>query len=204
MLSTESVKLYLEKVASEKPTPGGGSICALAATAGAALTAMIAGLTLGRTKYAASESDMRAIKSKADMLHASLLEDVDRDALAYDRVVEAFDMPKKTDKDRTKRNQAVQTAFKHAAEVPLKVAERALEVMDLAGHAITIGNPNAATDGFVGTVMARSAVLGAVYNVMINLESIKDEDFVRHTGERARHLKTLALQKEKEILSRKK
>jgi formiminotetrahydrofolate cyclodeaminase len=202
MLSDCSLKTYLQKVASGDPVPGGGSVCALAAAAGAALAAMVAGLTVGRAQFASVETDMQALQKKAAALQSRLQEDVDRDAQAYRGVMDAFKMPKKTEEERQERSRAIQSAFKQAALVPLAVAEHCIDVMTLAGHAVSAGNPNAATDGLVGTLMARSAALGAIYNVTINLDSIDDQDFVLQTGKRVRQIERQARKKEKEILSR--
>ncbi len=201
MLNNLPIAAYLQKVAGGEPVPGGGSVCALAAAAGAALVAMVTGLTIGRKKFAAVEPEMKRLQSRAAALQSRLLQDVDRDARAYSQVVDAFKLPGKTDENRQARYRAIQSAFKTAAQVPLGVAEQAIEAMELARQVIPIGNPNAATDGLVGTVLARSAVLGACYNVRINLESIDDAVFVRNTGKRAEQLEALAGRIEKEILS---
>ena len=201
MLSELSIKTYLHNVASGQPVPGGGSVCALAAAAGAALAAMVAGLTVGREKFAAVDSQIKSLQEKATALQSGLIEDVDRDALAYRQVMEAFKISKKSEQNRKTRYGAIQAAFKTAAQVPLAVAEQAIAVMDLAKQVILLGNPNAATDGLVAAVLARSAVLGACYNVKINLESIDDAVFVRDTGKRAQQLEALARLKEDQILA---
>ncbi len=202
MLSDLSVEAYLENVASGEPTPGGGSICALVATAAAALTAMVAGLTIGRPKYAAVQASIQEVQQQAAALRKRLLMGVDEDARAYDQVMEAFRLPKVTPEERVQRDRIIQAAFKRAAEIPLEVAEHALAVMALSDQAISMGNPNAATDGFVAALMARSAVIGAVCNVHINLEWITDQDYVERVGCQAQQLEILARKKEEEILDR--
>jgi len=195
MLSELPINHYLDKVASGKPTPGGGSICALAAAAGAALAAMVAGLTIGRKQYATVEPQIRAIQKHAGTLQSQLLNNVDRDARAYGQVLEAFKLPRTTKTERTRRADAIQTAFKQAALVPLEVAEQALQVMELAEQVMAVGNPNAVTDGVVGTVMARSAAVGAIYNVRANLNAIDDNDFAQDCGRKADQLEIRVKQK---------
>ncbi len=107
------------------------------------------------------------------------MQDMDRDANAYTRVLDAFRLPKVTEKEREVRQAAVQEAFKEAATVPLGVARDAQAVLELAGAVVAKGNPNAVTDGLVGAMLARTAGLSALYNVRINLGSIRDEDFVQ-------------------------
>lgn len=201
MLTELSVEAFLEKVAAKDPVPGGGSVSALAGAAAAALAAMVAGLTIGRENFADVADDMQAIKDRAEGLRAKLLADVDRDADAYEQVVRAFKLPKKTGAQQRARSLAIQAAFRQAARVPLTVAENALAVLELAGQAVAGGNPNAVTDGLVGTLMARTAALGALYNVKINLSSIKDDAFVRETAAKVNALTARVVEQEQKILA---
>jgi len=115
-------------------------------------------------------------------------------------VLAAFRLPKSTDDEKQKRGAAIQTAFRHATEVPLQVAETALKVLDLAGTAALKGNPDMVTDAGVGVLMARSAALGALMNAKINLSSLKDPNLVNDLETKIAHLKQTAIQKEAEIL----
>ena len=180
MLATMSVSEYLAKTASGDPLPGGGSSAALSAALGAALTEMVANLTIGRKGFEAVDADMRSAAKQAAALRAKLTLDIDRDSDAYTRVLAAFKLPKETEAQKADRAQAIQDAFKQAALVPLGVARDALLVMDLGRAAIAKGNPNAASDGAAGVLAARMAVRAAVYNVRINLKSIKDQAFGDH------------------------
>ena len=201
MLTELSVQEFLKKVTAKDPVPGGGSVSALAGAAAAALTAMVANLTIGRKKFVGVQENMQAIKEAAEGLRAKLLADVDRDAEAYDQVMRAFKLPQKTEAEHQARTRAIQAAFQQAARVPLSVAENALTVMELAGQAVADGNSNAVTDGLVGTMMARTAALGALYNVKINLSSIKDDVFVQETAAKVKTLTARVVARERQILA---
>lgn len=201
MLAELKLTELLEKAASREPVPGGGSLSAMAAAAGAALVQMVAGLTAGRQKFESVSSEMDSLKDKALVLKERLLSDIDRDAEAYAAVMAAFKLPRSTDAETTRRSEAVQAATREAALVPLSVAERAMEVLELAGTAVKKGNPNAITDGAVGAMLARTALLGALFNVKINLGGIKDTGFVDKLSIRVRELESRARTLEAEILS---
>ncbi len=197
MLTELSVEQFLAKTASKQPVPGGGSVSALAGALAAALARMVANLTCGRPGFAAVEGEMEALKERAGALQTSLVSDVDRDSEAYGRVMDAFRLPKQS----PERGPAIQEALRQAAKVPMEVARKALEVMQLAGQALESGNPNARTDAAVGLMMARTAALGAILNVRINLESIKDEDFVRRMQQEAGTVQAQVLELERKLLA---
>lgn len=201
MLTDLSIKSYLAKTASGDPLPGGGSSAALNAALAAALTEMVANLTIGRKGFEAVDADMRAVAEKAAALRSRLTADVDRDSEAYTRVLSAFQMPKATEAEKTERRRAVQEAFKEAARVPLGVARDAVAIMDLGRAVISKGNPNAASDGAAGVLAARMAARTAVYNVRINLASIRDEAFTSELRREAELLEAEAEAQEKEILA---
>ena len=127
--------------------------------------------------------------------------EVDNDSNAYQDVLAAFKLPKDTQEEKEQRAEAIQAAMKNAARVPLGVAYDALQVMDLAEKAIKNGNRNAVSDGAVGTMMARTAVLGALFNVKINLASVKDKAFVEEMMREVNKLESRVHEREKEILS---
>ncbi len=161
---------FLDAVAAGTPTPGGGSVAALAGALGAALEMMVANLTLGRKKYAAVEADMESIRARAQALRSELAGLVARDSAAYEQVMAAYRLPK----DAPEREGTIQAALLGAAEVPLTVAEKALEVIELAAITASKGNPNATSDAVVGAYMARAAVDGAALNVRTNLTRMTD------------------------------
>jgi formiminotetrahydrofolate cyclodeaminase len=201
MLADLSIRDYLAKTASGDPVPGGGSSAALNGALAAALTEMVANLTIGRKGYEAVDAEMRALAAKAAGLRSKLTADVDRDSDSYAQVLKAFQMPKASEAERADRSRAVQAAFKQAALVPLGVARDAVAIMDLGRTVISKGNPNAASDAAAGVLAARMAARTAVYNVRINLGSVKDEAFTSELRHEADRLEAEAEAREKEILS---
>jgi len=195
-----SLTQFLDKTASGEPVPGGGSAAALSAAAAAGLVEMVANLTIGKKGYEAAEAEMKQLAEKAHLLRRKLTEDIDSDSNAYDRVFSAFKLPRTTEEEKQKRQEAIQAGLKHATSVPLSVAEDAFELMKLARTAIEKGNKNAVTDAAVGAMMARTAVLSALYNVKINLDAIKDAAFVNGMQEKVKQLEAETVKLEKEIL----
>jgi formiminotetrahydrofolate cyclodeaminase len=200
VLADLRITQFLEETAAGSALPGGGSVAALGAALAAGLSEMVANLTMGKKGYEASEADMRALAESARRLRNKLTQDIDRDSEAYAEVLAAFRLPRITEDDKRKRQQAIQKGFKAAASVPLSVAKDALRVMALAGEAVEKGNRLTVTDGAVAAMMARSAVLSALYNVRINLRSVKDENFRKIMMEQAKELEEEAIKKERDIL----
>lgn len=166
-----SVEAFLQALASDAPAPGGGSASALAGAMGAALCAMVARLTVDRERYRASWESMETLREEADTLCKRFLQLVDLDAHAYDKVIEARRIPK----DRAKeRNEAIQSALKEAASVPLEILRNLKRLAGLAESALKEGNPNCLSDVGVSAALVRAAARGAAYNVKINLPGIED------------------------------
>ena len=201
MLTDQKITDFLQNTASGTPVPGGGSVSALSAALGAALTEMVANLTVGKKGYDSVVGEMTAITATVQNLREKLVAAVDKDSEAYTGVLAAFKLPKATEKEQEQRKQAIQEAMKNAARVPLGVAYDALQVMDLAEKAIRNGNRNAVSDGAVGTMMARTAVLGALFNVKINLASVKDKPFVEEMMQEVKKIESRVHEREAEILS---
>lgn len=200
MLVDLTVKDFLDKVAGNDPVPGGGSIAALNAAIASALTAMVAGLTIDKKGYEAQDEIMRRIQALAIEKKDGFLSDVDRDSDAYNQVFGCFKMPKTTDEEKAARSAAIQEATRFAALVPMQVARNAYELMDVIADVARQGNRNAVTDACVAMMSARSAVLGALMNVRINLGSLKDKTFVAQLQTEADELERNACLKEKELL----
>lgn len=201
MLTELTIKDFLSKVSGNDPVPGGGSISALNAAIAASLTAMVANLTVGRKKYAEVEERMKMLADKAELISGLFLDYVDRDAKAYELVFSAYKFPKETEEEKAKRSDAIQMATKHAAEVPMDVARSTSEILNYIEFAARSGNSNAITDACVAMMCARTAILGALLNVRINLSSIKDEDFVKRYTEEADELERAACKKEQMLLT---
>lgn len=188
MLIDLKVRDFIAELSSDSPAPGGGSAAALAGALGAALSAMVCRLTVDNEKFAAVDAEVRSILKQSEQLQQQLLKDIDEDALAFEAVMAAFKLPKATDAEKAARLSAIQQALKTAADKPFSVAESCLSVLELAVRILPIGNPNAASDAAVAGLMANAAVQGALFNVKINLGSIKDEAYVKETRSRMQAL----------------
>ncbi|GMQ60424.1 cyclodeaminase/cyclohydrolase family protein [Vallitalea sediminicola] len=202
MLIDKSVSQFLDATASNDPVPGGGSIAASSGATAAALVEMVANLTIGKKKYENVNEEMKDIAKKANDLRQQLLRYIDIDSEAFNRVMNAYKLPKETEEQKVVRKMTIQNAMKYAASVPLEVAKKSYDVMELSMKVVENGNKNAITDGAVSAMMARTAILSAIYNVRINLLSIKDNIYVEKVDTEVNQLEMNATNKEKEILSR--
>lgn len=201
MLIDLTIKGFLDKTAGSDPVPGGGSISALNGSIAAALTEMVANLTIGRKKYAEVEDKMREVAGRMAEIRTVLANDIDKDSDAYDKVFAAFKLPKETDEEKAHRSNVIQETTKEAALVPMSVAENTAAIMDTIAYVAHNGNQNAVTDATVAMMAARTCVLGALLNVKINLSSIKDEAFVKELSDKADRLEKEAIAKEQELLT---
>jgi glutamate formiminotransferase/formiminotetrahydrofolate cyclodeaminase len=170
----ESVSGFLASVASSNPVPGGGSVAAHAGALAAALAQMVAGLTIGKKKYAAVDAEMKEAALKAVALGNQLSALVRRDAEAYALVSEAYKLPKEPADAAARRSETVTNALLKAAEVPLETARAAVEVAQLAALVAEKGNTNAVTDAGVAALLAAAAAKGAAYNVRVNVQALED------------------------------
>jgi glutamate formiminotransferase/formiminotetrahydrofolate cyclodeaminase len=170
----DSGEAFLEEVAAATAAPGGGSAAAYAGALGAALTEMVAGLTIGKSKYRDVEAEMLAIRVHAQRLRTDLGHCVEDDAAAFEAVMGALRLPKETEAERKARAAAVQLATLNAAHVPLHTAASAVEVMELATRCAQDANLNAISDAMSGAALARAALTAAGYNVRVNVQSLED------------------------------
>jgi len=166
---------FLEALSSNTPAPGGGSASAYSAAAGAALVSMVARLTIGKKQYAGVAPQMKEILGRSEALRAELTAAVEEDAVAFFSVLEAFMLPKNTATNKKKRQKAIEEATLGAIEVPMRVAEKAVEILGLAAQAAELGNLNAISDGATGGALARAALKGAGYNIRINITGLEDK-----------------------------
>ncbi|MDQ6690429.1 MAG: cyclodeaminase/cyclohydrolase family protein, partial [Gemmatimonadota bacterium] len=174
MSGGESVSGFVASVASSNPVPGGGSVAAHAGALAAALVQMVAGLTIGKKKYAAVDAEMKEAALKAVSLGNTLASLVKRDADAYSLVSEAYKLPKEPADAAARRTDAVTNALLKAAEVPLETARASVEVAKLALLVAEKGNTNAVTDAGVAALLAQAACKGAAYNVRVNVKALDD------------------------------
>lgn len=200
MLTELTIKDFISKVISNDPVPGGGSVSALNGALAAALSAMVANLTVGRKKYVEVNDLMQELSARFEKLSQKLIEDVDRDSDAYNRVFAAFKLPKETDEEKQVRSKAIQRETKYAAQVPMEVARAVYEVLPQIDAIAQKGNSNAVTDACVSMMCARTAILGALLNVRINLTSIKDEAFVNAMREEADTIEAHTILQEQALL----
>lgn len=185
---------------SDAPAPGGGSVSALAGGLAAALAGMVANLSQGK-KFDAVREEMAQIAARMNDLQLHLLEAMQKDTESFALYMAALSMPKSTEEEKAARSAAMQEGLKAAARTPLGVAQAIVPVFDVLETVIRVGNPNAVTDALVGTMMARSGILGALFNVKINLAGIRDEAFVQELQETVRTLEIAALEGERKVLA---
>jgi len=174
-LSSPEPASFIDELAAPTPTPGGGSAAAYAGAMGAGLVAMVAGLTIGKKKYAEVEAEMQAIRVVAENLRTELTHAVDDDAASFEVLMATFKLPKETEEQKAARNAAIFNATLNAAHIPLHVSEDVLKVMELALKCAKHGNLNAISDSMSGFAMSRAALTAAGYNVRININSLEDK-----------------------------
>ena len=175
MSGGESVSGFIASVASSNPVPGGGSVAAHAGALAAALAQMVAGLTVGKKKYAAVDAEMKEAALRAAAVGNELAALVKRDAEAYAMVSEAYKLPKEPADAAATRAESVASALVKAAEVPLETARAAVKVAELAALVAEKGNTNAVTDAGVAALLAHAAAQGAAYNVRVNVQAMDDK-----------------------------
>ena len=165
---------FLKALASGTPTPGGGSASAYAASMAASLVLMVVRLTIGKKKYVEVEDEMRSIEQQAVRLAEELTQAVAEDSSAFQAVMEAFRMPKETQGEKTRRLDSIQAATLYAAQVPLGVARKSLELLEITQKLVLHGNLNAISDAGSAAALAGAALSGAALNVRINAPGLDD------------------------------
>jgi formiminotetrahydrofolate cyclodeaminase len=170
----QTVGAWLDALASDAPAPGGGAAAAMNAAVGAALVSMVCNLTIGKPRYAEHEATMTAALERATVLRSGALRLAGEDAEAFSAVTAAYGLPKATDDEKAARTAAIQAALVGAADVPLRTASLAAEVVELAGRILDGANVNVLSDVAVAAASARAALDAAVVNVEINLGAMND------------------------------
>jgi formiminotetrahydrofolate cyclodeaminase len=171
------IEQFLEALASQSATPGGGSAAAIIGAMGAALVSMVCNLTIGKKKYAEVEGEMKHVLAEADTLRQQLIGMIEDDVKAFDAVMGAYGLPKETDADKAKRDSAIQAALKQATDVPMACARAARQVIDIAAIASDKGNLNVISDAGVGVLAGYAALRSAALNVFTNARMITDKTF---------------------------
>ena len=201
-LSELTINGFTDIVASSAPSPGGGSVAALAGSLAAALAGMVAALTEGKEKYAAYQDEMSSVLKESHVLQCQLTELIDRDSSSFALYMQALSLPKGTPAEKAIRSERMQDGLKTAALVPMETAEASFKVFPLAETVLQHGNSNAVTDALVSVLLARAAVLGALLNVRINLSSIRDEEFTQTLRDRADVLEKEANDYERRLMEK--
>ncbi len=176
--SKETLAEFIEQLASDAPTPGGGTAAAVAGSMGAALAAMVAALTLTREKFAASHDAVRPIAQAAAAARREFLDLAREDSIAYELVVAARRLPRETDAQKAARDEALSLANRRATEVPMRTAKVAARMLSLLPELVEKGNPNAASDAGTAALLLEAAAEGALLNVGTNLSGNPDGAFV--------------------------
>ncbi|MFN8521870.1 MAG: cyclodeaminase/cyclohydrolase family protein [Chloroflexota bacterium] len=177
-LTSITVRELLDRVASADPTPGGGSVAALTGALAAGLVSMVCRLTVGRERYAAYQAEAEAVLSEAERLREGLSVLINRDAAAFEGVMQAMRLPRGTEEERAQRSRRIQEATRAAALVPLEIARRGAEIRGLCNRIEGKSNPNAASDVIVARALCDAALISAIANVEINLGALDDAEWV--------------------------
>lgn len=181
MFTEKSVDQFLDALASKKPAPGGGSGAALGGALAAALVSMVCNLTIGKKGYGDVQEPMADLLRKSEAIRNELPQLLEADTQVYGKVMAAYRQPRKTPEQKRARNITMQGALKEATEVPLSIAKRCAQVVELSLPAAEMGNQWAVSDAGVGVLLADASMRAALLNVYINLSSIKDKDYVQQT-----------------------
>lgn len=186
---------FLDALSSGTPTPGGGSVAALAGAMAAGLITMVCDLTIGKKQYAEFEAEARSLRERAEALRSELQQLAQDDVSAFNSLSAAYKLPRVTDADAAARRAAIQKVMRHATEVPLQTARAASSLLPLCAPLARHGNRNAASDVGVAALLVRAAVPSALINVEINLAGLEDQIFVRQARAQVEDL-TIGLDEE--------
>jgi len=175
MLIDKKISNFIDELASNSPTPGGGSVAALAGALGVALVSMVGNLTIGKKKYEDVEEDIKRVISSSEKLRYELSQLTEEDVKAFNNFMATYKLPKETEDEKKVRVEKIQESLIEAAKVPLKVAYKCLDIFSLSKEVAEKGNINVVSDAGVAVLMADAALESALINVKINLRMIKDE-----------------------------
>jgi glutamate formiminotransferase / formiminotetrahydrofolate cyclodeaminase len=185
---------FADELASDSPAPGGGSVAALNGTLSAGLSAMVGNLTYGKRQYKAVKKQMEEVSVKGQALKDFFTESIDKDTDAFNKIMDAFSLPKGSEEEVAARNKAIMDATIEATMIPFSVLEKSREAVELALIVAEKGNQNSLSDSGVAGLTAAAAAEGALYNVMINLDGIEDEEFKTETAKKAIQLNNEVLE----------
>jgi glutamate formiminotransferase/formiminotetrahydrofolate cyclodeaminase len=200
MYLEQPIKNFMDKLASNSPEPGGGSVAALIGALGAALVSMVANLTLGKEKYKNVQPQIESLLKESEQLRFSMQDLIQKDTEAFGAISEVYKMPKGTDAEKAARTEKMQESLKKAAQVPLEIGLNSLSLAKLAQRAADLGNTALVSDAGVAVLLARACAESAALNVKINVNSIKDETFNTAAWKRMQDVLKLVAAIEKAVL----
>jgi len=192
---------FLDAVAGGTATPGGGSVSALVGTLAAALVEMVVNLTVGKKGFEAQEAEMKKMGAESRSYRDALAATIAQDINAYQGVMKAYLLPKTTEAEKKQRREEIQKALRRAADPPLFTAATSLKVLKLCQKAMEKGNPNAITDAAVGALLAAAALQGGVFNVLVNLAALEEEDTVKKIKQELNRLEAEGIKTREKILT---
>ncbi|OIP00352.1 MAG: glutamate formimidoyltransferase [Bacteroidetes bacterium CG2_30_32_10] len=195
-------KGFANETASESPAPGGGSISAYIGALGASLATMVANLSSHKPGWEERWEEFSNWAEKGQKLKDELLLLVDEDTNAFNKIMDAFGLPKNNEQEKALRTKAIQDATKYATEVPFKTMQKAFESFEIIKAMVLFGNPNSITDAGVGALCARSAIMGAYLNVLINASGLSDKAFANNIINKGKEIEEYAQAFEIEILAK--
>ena len=169
------LKRFLDKLSSDTPTPGGGSVSALAGALSASLVAMVAGLSSKKEKT--KKIGMEGIRKKGLSIQKRLVRAIDEDSKSFDAVIKAFRLPRNSEKERFRRVREIQKAYQRATRTPQLVCQQSLQLLEYSKTLILKGNPNAISDAGVAAFLADAALAGGVLNININLAAVTEKRY---------------------------
>ncbi len=199
MTKNNTIAKFLEELASEQPTPGGGGAAAIMGAVGAALVSMVANLTIGKKNYEKFDAELMEAKAKAEAVRAELTAAIDEDVDAFNAVMGAYGLPREGDEQKAARAAAIQAALKQATDAPLRAVKACHEVIKLSAVVADKGNLNVISDAGVAVLAANAGLRSAALNVYINAKSIKDREFAEIRLGEVNALTDLAARKTEEV-----
>ncbi len=196
-----NLSAFADETASESPAPGGGSISAYVGALGVSLATMVANLSSHKKGWDERWEEFSDWAEKGEALKNELVKLVDADTRAFNRIMEAFGLPKSTDAEKAIRSKAIQDATRFAIDIPFQVMQASFNSLEVIKAMAETGNPNSVSDAGVGALCARAAVMGAFMNVRINAAGYDDKDFVEEIVNKGREIEQKTIALEQEILN---
>jgi formiminotetrahydrofolate cyclodeaminase len=181
-------KVFITELASKTPVPGGGGAAAMGGAIGMALSNMVGNLTIGKRKYIKFEEEVKDLISKGELILVQLQALVDKDAEVFEPLSKAYGLPQNTPEQAKVRKETIENYSKVACLAPLEIMQRAYEGIKIHERMEQIGSPLAISDVGCGTVLLKAALTAASLNILINLRTIQDQNFVKETRDKMDHL----------------